>query len=660
MKPFSKLLISSAMIAVPLIAAWASFGAEPPSADGMGTPSTSNSADAQRSVGLLSGEDTCTDREIWNFGSSNGAGVAVSAVSQEQKLLPVPEDFQKDWKDFLIKRLKPVQGFSEALGLRQISKKAEGQIFGEYWISRSLFEAKLIHVAHGGFSSIASRPFNPEFGGVQLAALGCLLRIHSRYPSLALPREAVQQFQAYLSHAKTPKQRAVVWEAAAAEVRFLVAQDAPVKSLSKDAERTLSFLKGAGAYETLGRALWAARIGNHKLTIQESEKFIASPAIPQPLSRYVDTAHIIAARALYSLGQYDKAISHWKIVTKSSNELARSLSELAWAQLMAEHYGEAIGTSMNLQAGGLRHTFAPESPMVMAMAMAELCQYPQSVNAIKLFQKYYEQSYRWLSNWIAAPDQRLLYPFAVRYLRKSQKDVAPERISSEWVRSPLFISHQDEINLLFDEKDFALGLGKSGAQEQNRLVNEILALIRDLKPRLHLAKMKQKPGEELPAKIRNDLTVLKRQMTRLRRLERAAPVWQVILKNHLKQSPVREGKLVAAINADLANRSRRMLAQLDEIGENLQLVEVEIYNGASHDIIWQNAHPDYKEIAEKIREDGPRRDEKNWDWGRSATGPDEEGGEIWEDELGSFKANLFDNCSSKDKYLAIKMKRVSQ
>jgi hypothetical protein len=46
---------------------------------------------------------------------------------------------------------------------------------------------------------------------------------------------------------------------------------------------------------------------------------------------------------------------------------------------------------------------------------------------------------------------------------------------------------------------------------------------------------------------------------------------------------------------------------------------------------------------------------KTWDWGRVPAG--EEEGEVWEDELGSFNANLVDNCSSKDKFLALKMGR---
>lgn len=57
----------------------------------------------------------------------------------------------------------------------------------------------------------------------------------------------------------------------------------------------------------------------------------------------------------------------------------------------------------------------------------------------------------------------------------------------------------------------------------------------------------------------------------------------------------------------------------------------------------KNIEEEQKKIAAK----------KVWDWGRMPATSDE-AGEIWEDELGSFKSDLFDNCSSKDKYLALK------
>ena len=123
---------------------------------------------------------------------------------------------------------------------------------------------------------------------------------------------------------------------------------------------------------------------------------------------------------------------------------------------------------MNLNAGGLRHTFTPEAPMVMAMSLNELCQYPESVRAIHTFKKGYEKSFQWLQKNITGN----LYPDAVQYVRRAQGATVPDRVASEWVRSPLFISSQDELNLLFDESESTAMLGRTGAREHHEWHDE--------------------------------------------------------------------------------------------------------------------------------------------------------------------------------------------
>ena len=62
-------------------------------------------------------------------------------------------------------------------------------------------------------------------------------------------------------------------------------------------------------------------------------------------------------------------------------------------------------------------------------------------------------------------------------------------------------------------------------------------------------------------------------------------------------------------------------------------------------------------IARGFKAEGQKSgEEKTWDWGRAKSDNDENS-EIWEDELGSFKANLYDNCSSKERFLALRVKK---
>jgi hypothetical protein len=312
---------------------------------------------------------------------------------------------------------------------------------------------------------------------------------------------------------------------------------------------------------------------------------------------------------------------------------------------------------MNLQTGGLRHTFAPEAPMVMAMAMNEICQFPEAVKASNVFKKNYEKPYKWLDQWYHGGEKGNLYGMAVKYLKRQPVDV-PDRVASEWLRSPLFISSQDEIDLIFDERDSTANLSHAGSHEQLVAAQKILDNLRDLKPKYKKAKASQKPGEPLPNPVVAQFDKLRDQLIHFHRLQQAAPFWKSVLTNYQAQIPKRQSGLYTNIEQDLKARTGKMYEQLDEIAENIQLIEVEIYNGASQDIIWQNAHPDFKKMARQLTDahDAPDR-AKVWDWGRLPAS-DDDGGEVWEDELGSFKADVVNNCSSKDRYVSLKLGRL--
>lgn len=590
------------------------------------------SAPAEHVTGHILGRNGCKTGESWDFNKV------------------ISEDSIDQFKNFLGKKAPTVRGFSEALGLRRQSATPEQKYFAEYWVSRSLYGSKMVHISKEGFSVLASRPVTDETVGVQLEALECLTEIHNRFPAVSIPDSVIRRIPEYVTEATKIGHLEPIWDLVA--LHALSRLNRSEKISTSETEKLLSWLSGSGAHESLVKGFIAAQHSDHSTAIQELKKFLANPP-PAALARYVDSAQILSARSLYSVGQYEAAINRFKLVSKGSNELANSLQELTWAYLMAEQYREAVGTAMNLQAGGLRKTFAPEAPMVMAMAMNEICQYPESVNAANLFRKNYEQTFKWLEKWRSEGQSQNLYKLAIQYLKK-QGDTPP-RIAGEWVRSPMFLSDQDEINLLFDERDSATSLQKWGSREQNRLALEILENLKNLKPAFYAAKAKMKVGDSLPSSVKRGIEKLKSDLIAFRRMQRAAPVWKSVLANHQKQAPGIEKRLASEINTDLFLRTHRMLSQLEETAENIQLIEVEIYNGASEDIIWQNAHPEYKKMAKELDDDADRSPaSKVWDWGRTKVVGENEDVEVWEDELGSFKADLVDNCSSKDKYLALR------
>src|SRR6185437_1754474 len=211
-------------------------------------------------------------------------------------------------------------------------------------------------------------------------------------------------------------------------------------------------------------------------------------------------------------------------------------------------------TAMNLDGGGLRHTYTPEAPMVSAMAMNELCQYPDAVKEISIFRRDYKPSYSWLTTWVgtqAGNPQSVakLYEQALQFIRR--KSTIPDRVAGEWVRTPLFIASQDEVNALFDEKDALSKIAMTASSEQRGMAMQILQDARDLAPKYQIARMKLKAGEQLPSSILSALANLKQEVIHWRRFRRAAPVWLAVSHRFRGTIAPRQNQLVARINEQI-------------------------------------------------------------------------------------------------------------
>jgi hypothetical protein len=118
-----------------------------------------------------------------------------------------------------------------------------------------------------------------------------------------------------------------------------------------------------------------------------------------------------------------------------------------------------------------------------------------------------------------------------------------------------------------------------------------------------------------------------------------------------------EQELVTRINLDLFERNQRMIRSIVKATENTELIEVEIYEGASEDLVWRNSHPDYQKVTSDFRKADEKKETRKvpvWRWGGVSI--DDEEGEVWEDELGWYSGELDDECSNKNRYIKLKGK----
>ncbi|MGZ3698018.1 MAG: hypothetical protein ACXWP5_07785 [Bdellovibrionota bacterium] len=544
----------------------------------------SPSAQAAPGVAYSQADFACSPDESWSYGPAVGDELRA-------KIGVVPHEKAAALEAF-------VQGF-ELLA----KTNPELQALGEFRMYRSVLELKLVHFAYRGMTGIATGPALPATEGIRIAAIECLNQIRKSYPSMAMDPKLTAALGLTLPRIQklTAAQRDAVWQALASIASRKLVEQRKQAVIAPE----LVLLAGSGAYEAFIRASEAVIQEQNAEAMKQSLAFFRFNPLPEALKQQQDGMHLNLARLNYQQAQFDPSIQEFGRVSQTSNLFSHTLSDRAWAYYLKRDLSGAAGSAYNLLVGDLKRTFAPDAPIILAIANFETCHFPEALEALAFYKKNYNQTYQWLYNWYYArqksPEASAnLYPYVVYYLKKHSG--LPHNLASEWIRSPTFIAEQQEMNLFFDE-----------AQTSDALGREIAAITKAPATR----------NQKLLSKFRE---LLARFSTTIPGLQRT---------------------LLSKINDEFVLRNYEMLGQLVESFENSQLVEVEIYNSAGESLIKKNSRENYKQLAaNSMKKKSPDDVLPVLDWGRFPASEGEKA-EIWDDELGFLKTDLTNICPRK-------------
>ena len=354
---------------------------------------------------------------------------------------------------------------------------------------------------------------------------------------------------------------------------------------------------------------------------------------PQDLS---NENRLLRGRTLYSTARFEDAIREFQSVDKKSNLAIEALQNLSWAYLMGGHYEDAIGVGLQLTSGPLRSTFAPEGPLVAAMALNEVCQFPEAIRMIARIRQDYDAVMLWLKD---AAHLENGYREILAALKRQSR--APVKLQTEWIRSPEFLLRQAKINALLEEPSKLQKISQGAHAERKKKIRE---LNRKTTEFLNEYSRRRDP---------NRYRELRRQFRDLRNWERAEKIWAKIRTRRAREIPVETRKIAQAVDGHFKRSQLRLKKQLTAVYRNAELVEIEILNGASQDLVWREAHPEFLSKIKQLRVEKPEPDSSSiWKWGRILL-KDRETAELWEDELGALKAEVGRHCDLKEKYLRI-------
>jgi len=540
-----------------------------------------------------------------------------------------PPSWIREFHEFTAKRAQSIQAFANAIQLKRISSvmgnSALEEDFSEYWVARVLYELKLMPLAHQAFMSVFENTSNRD---LKKASYSCLSRIQMVTPDFKAPD---------LSSVAN-----LGWTEADSDVLLVQLLGKNSALAAKLAPGHKGFLNGVN------------QLRNHKFTesIQGFNSYFQY-LLTHPgsfIARYQDQAHLLAGRALYSMARFKEAADEFQKVRKTSNEQIEALSNLAWAYLLQEKYDDAIGVALQLRSGALKSTFAPEPIMVSAMALNELCIYPESIRMVQAFVKDYLASFKWLQKNANRTDG---YDLTLKAIKNVQ--VAPSKLVTEWIRRPEFLTRQTEINDMISHPQKIAQTESQAYQEQVRLTQDWVARATAFIKEVKIANLKLKANQTLAPEFADRYATLKRDNRKLSQFYRASKVWKSLARSYERRLPSMRADLVKQVNADFSKKNQKLLSILRNVRDNSDLIEVEIYNGASQDIIWKNAHPDFEAKKDDLMDDksGPDHSE-TWSWGR-VLASDIENSEVWEDELGALKADVQSQCNAKEKFLKISL-----
>ncbi|MGK5086401.1 hypothetical protein WDW86_02490 [Bdellovibrionota bacterium FG-2] len=562
----------------------------------------------------------CEVTEDWNFsGSFNG-------ILESGEL----SSWNSEFRSFTSGKTSPQRGLGEAVALLKVlsmrseaSDPAAATEFAKYWIARVFYQMRLDHLAHLGFSIIV-KGHSAEAAPIRQAALQCLGFIKKRFPALRIPT-ALNRDSVAMSGKNT--------EAVDLWLRDVISNKRMSQSQLRELVDSAERRSGAGFHYDFARALIASSAKDSRAVVQTLK---ATP-VPRDLS------HMLLARSYYALGQYESAAQEFQKVSKNSNELPEVLGELAWTYLMSGQFSRAIGVSHQLRSGCLKRTFVPESLMVSAMAYNELCEYPFALASLELFKMDYGPVYLWLKQPTKAQSE--FYKTAVDYLRGRPE--IPEKVLSEWIRSSVFQSYQEEINEFIGAPIRWQKLATDSRREAQTMRKGLTLALTTFIKDYRLARVRLAAGEVLSPQFGIAAEACRTSLRHYQRYLKGLSAGRNAFVRFEKGLPELRRARIALINGHFHERNERMLALLEEIAENNQLIATEIYSGASRDLVWKNAHPEQNHLIELRKRTYGQTKDSNWSWG-VVRASELEGAELWEDEVGFAQARLRDGCQGAE------------
>lgn len=332
------------------------------------------------------------------------------------------------------------------------------------------------------------------------------------------------------------------------------------------------------------------------------------------------------ARIQFQSSQYKEAFQSYLKVDKSNPLWLQAMVESAWTQILSEDYEGAAGNMFSLHTDFFKNAFSPESYVVRTVGYLNLCQFGDGAHVLKDMTKKYSPWKKKLADYAAANKSSVNYYNTVKnWVQNSdlkEVDGLPRSFIVELARHPGFMNVQRQINNAEDE-----------ISRFNKIALTLITMEREL-----IAKQDEASKQLASAKANSSsVQQAEKKLLSYRIQYHIAKKARVSIKNLRTLGIARIEKEKDSMRGQAAQalqgRYKEMLAGLNRVLDQNEVLQYELFSGAGEHLRYQMAGGD---VNAKERPELKVEKEKSLNWKFK--------GEIWEDEVGHYRSSLKNVC----------------
>lgn len=356
-------------------------------------------------------------------------------------------------------------------------------------------------------------------------------------------------------------------------------------------------------------------------------------------------AALTLGRIQFQKGLYKDAFQSYLKVDKSNPLWLQAMTEQAWTQVLGEDYEGAAGNMFSLHTDFFKNAFAPESYVVRTVGYLNLCQYGDGMQVLGEMKNRYSPWKKKLEGYTSTHKDSLSYYDTVKsWIKNSdlkEVDGLPRSFIVELARHPAYMTVQKQINAYEDE----IGRFNRIALTLVKMERELIAKQNAANKDLSEAKKKLDSASPSPTVVAA-IQLAEKKLTSFKIQYHIAKKARTSIKN-LRQVGIaridaEKTILRAKASGALQNRFQELVAGLNKVLDQNEVLQYELYSGAGEHIRYQMAGG---EVSEKERPELKVKKEKSLNWNFK--------GEIWEDEVGHYRSSLKNVCPQENSVAGI-------